>query len=176
MKLSPPPTIPLFLSTIFFTDSYTGNAIFTYTNCVSTIEAKRNKNHANLASTMDHSITKASSSNSIVTSPHAHNSEKATPGRYTCYDAGTFLAVYIVLATTGTIDVASEAFDQSEKMSKAHQHIEITDAHEKLARRPSRKVRRSAGEDQDGEKKKKGQMRSRIGEWLEKAVRNLKAE
>ena len=124
---------------------------------------------------MDHSITQASSSNNSVTSPHVYSPEKATSGRYTCYDAGTFLALYIVLATTGTIDVASEAFEQSEKMSKAHQHIEITDAHEKLARRPSRKLRHSAGGDQDGGKEK-GQMRSRIGEWLERVVRNLKAE
>ena len=70
------------------------------------------------------------------------------------------------------MNVASEAFEQSEKVSKAHQNIEITDAHGKLARRPSRKVRRGTGEGQGDEKKKKG---TRIGKWLEKIVRNLKA-
>lgn len=71
------------------------------------------------------------------------------------------------------VDDASEAFEQSEKLSKAHQNIEITDAHEKLATRPRRKV--STGEDQAGQKKK-GRRRPRISSWLEEVLRNSKAE
>ncbi|CAF9924239.1 MAG: hypothetical protein ALECFALPRED_002714 [Alectoria fallacina] len=121
---------------------------------------------------MDHSIIHSSASNTSVPCTHVYGSENATPGRYTCYDAGTFLALYIVLATTCTVNVASEAFERSEKVSKAHQNIEITDAHGKLARRPGWKVRRGTGEGQ-GDEEKKG---TRIGKWLEKIGRNLKAE
>lgn len=124
---------------------------------------------------MDHSITQGSAPDTRVTSTHIYSPGNATPGRYTCYDTGTFLALYIVLATTCTVDVASEAFEQSENVSKAHPNIEITDAHAGLARRRSRKVRRGIGEKHASEKKK-GQMRSRIGELLKKVLENLKAE
>ena len=124
---------------------------------------------------MDHSIAQASVYNTSVTSTHIYNSDNTTHVKYTCYDTATFLALYIILGTTCTIDVASEAFEQSEKVSKAHKNIEITDAHKNLTRRPSREVRCGTSEDQAGEKKMR-QMRSRIGEWLEKVVRNLKAE
>ena len=113
---------------------------------------------------MNHSQSQGSASDDL-------NPENGTPGRYTCYDTGTFLALYIVLGTTCTVDIASEAFEQSEKMSRAHPRIQITDAHEKLARRPSRKERRGTAEDQAAEKGK-GRMRK----WLEKVVRNLEAE
>ena len=124
---------------------------------------------------MGHSITQAPVYNTSVTSTHIYNPDNTTPGRYTCYDTATFLALYIILGTTCTINVASEAFEQSEKVSKAHKNIEITDAHEKLARRPNRGVRYGSGKDEAG-KKKMRQIRSRIGEWLEKVVRKLKAE
>lgn len=102
---------------------------------------------------MDHSITQESTSNPSVSSTQIQNPENAKPGRYTCYDTGIFLSLYIVLATTSTVNVASEAFEQSEKVAKAHQTIEITDAHRELARRPSRKTG-CKGEYQAGEKKK----------------------
>ena len=123
---------------------------------------------------MDLSITQGSTPNPSVSSPQIHNSENATPARYTCYDTGIFLSLYIVLAITSTLNVASEAFEQSEKVAKAQQTIEITDAHRKLARRPSRRRGRK-GDYQAGEKKK-GRMTSRIGKLLGKAVQNLKAE
>ena len=124
---------------------------------------------------MDHSITQRSTPNPSVSSTQIHNSENATPGRYTCYDTGIFLSLYIILATTSTVNVASEAFEQSEKVVKAHQSIEITDAHRDLARRSTRRTRRGTGESQAGEKKK-GRMTSRIGKILGKVVGNLKVE
>lgn len=123
---------------------------------------------------MNYSTTQDSDSNTSVASTHIYSSENATPGRYTCYDTGTFLALYIVLATTCTVDAASEAFEQSEKVSKAHPNIEITNAHAKLAKRRSRHIRRDTDKNQAGEKK--GRMRSRISKWLEKVVQNLYAE
>lgn len=123
---------------------------------------------------MDHSITQGSTSNTPVPSTHIPGSENTTSGRYTCYDTGIFLALYIILATTCTVDLASEAFEQSEKVLKAHQSIEITDAHRELAKRPGRKARRGAGGDQAGEKKM-GRMRRRIGKLLER-IMNRKAE
>lgn len=174
LKLATYPIIPLFLSSNLFSYSSTGVQSLKLTNRVSTIEPKQHQNHANLVSKMDHSTTQGSASNTSVTSIHICNSENGPPGRYTCYDIGTFLALYIVLGTTCTVDVAGEAYEQSEKASKAHQNVEITDAHVKMARRPGRKVRRDTGENQAGEKG--ADEISRIGKWLEKVVRNLKAE
>lgn len=137
-----------------------------YTNCVST------GSHF-LVSAMDHS--KGSTPNPSVSSTQIHNSENATPGRYTCYDTGIFLSLYIVLATTSTVNVASEAFEQSEKVVNAQQSIEITDAHRELARRPIQKTSRGIGDDQAGEKMKR-RMTSRIGKILGKVAGNLKVE
>lgn len=125
---------------------------------------------------MDYSTTQGSTSNTSAPSAHTHSSENATPARYTCYDTATFLALIIVVATTRTVDVADEAFEQAEKESKAHRSIEITNAHHQLARRPSRKVRRCTGADQAGAEKRNGRMRSHIGKWLDKVVQSLKAE
>lgn len=108
---------------------------------------------------MDHSLTQGSTSDPPVSPTETPTSENAAPGRYTCYDTGIFLSLYIILATTSTVNVASEAFEQSEKVAKAHQSIEITDSHRALAKRPGRKARRGTGDDQAGEKKK-GRMRS----------------
>ena len=118
---------------------------------------------------MDPSITQSSASNDSVTS-----TPDATPARYTCYDTGTFLALYIALATSGTVELARDAFEQSENVSKAHPTIEVTDAHVKLATRHSRKVKRGTGED-EAEEKTDG-MRYRIGKWLQEIMRDLKAE
>ena len=101
--------------------------------------------------------------------------EDTTPGRYTCYDTGTFLALYIILATTSTVDAASQAFEQSEKLLKAHQKIEITDAHAALVRHPSSNVGRTRSEEQAG-KEENGRMGSRFCSKVKKLVQNLKGE
>ena len=71
--------------------------------------------------------------------------------------------------------MASEAFERSEQVSKAHPNMEITDAHMELARNPSLKVRRGTTEGQADEKKEE-RMKFRVGNWLKKVVRNLKAD
>lgn len=115
---------------------------------------------------MAHSNTQVSTSNASTQSTKVQASEDGTPGRYTCYDTGSFLALYIVLATTSTLDAASEAFEQGENVSKAHQKIQITDAHVGLARRPSSKGR--GPEQADG--KVKGRMGLRVGGLIKKVV------
>ena len=114
---------------------------------------------------MDSPLTQQSTSNPSVPPTQIHTSKHATSGRYTCYDTGIFLSLYIVLATTSTVNVASEAFEQGEKVAKAHHSIEITDSHRALTRRPSHRARRGIVEDQAGEKRK-GRMRSPIDKWL----------
>lgn len=59
-------------------------------------------------------------------------------------------------------------------MSKAHEKIEITDAHGKLARGPSRRATRGTRENQASEKE--GRMISPFGKWLGRVVSNLKAK
>ena len=68
--------------------------------------------------------------------------------------------------------MADEAFEHGEAASRAHGSIEITDAHERLARRASRKGRRGTGEDE----KKDGRMRACVGRWLERVVRRVRGE
>ena len=110
-----------------------------------------------------------------VTSTRLGFHEDMTPGRYTCYDTGTFLALYIILATTSTVDAASQAFEQSEKLLKAHRKIEITDAHAALARYPISTLGRTGSEEQAG-KVENGRMGSRFRSKVKKLVRNLKGE
>lgn len=81
-----------------------------------------------------------------------------------------------MLATTSTVNVAGEAFEQSENSSKAHPSIEITDAHAGLAGGAGAKVRRSRSEERgDGEVKVKGKgkgrMGSRVGGLMKRVVR-----
>lgn len=79
-----------------------------------------------------------------------------------------------MLATTCTVNVASEAFEQSENLLKAHPSIEITDAHAGLAGGAGAKVRRSRSEERgDGEVKVKGKgrMGSRVGGLMKRVVR-----
>ena len=96
-----------------------------------------------------------------------------TPGRYTCYDTGTFLALFIILATTSTVDAASQAFERSEGLLKAHRKIDITDAHAALARHPSSDLGRPESEDQPG-KGAKGRMGSRFCSKMKRLLQNLK--
>lgn len=121
---------------------------------------------------MSHRNTQDSTSNASMQSTSVHATEDETPGRYTCYDTGIFLALYIVLATTSTVEAAAEAFEQSENVSKAHQKIQITDAHAELTRRPSSKGR--GLEQANG--KVKGRMGLRVGGLIKKVVRDLKGE
>ena len=120
---------------------------------------------------MEPSTGSGSASHASKKSIHVCTSEDATPGRYTCYDIGTFLALNTVLATTCTVDVAKEAFEQSESVSKAHQKIMVTDAHAGLARGSNSKLEHRIRGDQTGEKKE-GRMRSRVGSLMNKVVRN----
>ena len=124
---------------------------------------------------MDQPIVRDFASKASVTSTQLDYHEDTTPGRYTCYDTGTFLALYIILATTSTVDAASQAFEQSEKLLKAHQKIEITDAHAALVRRPSSNVGRNRSEEQAG-KEENGRMGSRFCSKVKKLVQNLKGE
>ena len=167
--------IPLFFSDNLFTHSYTASTIFKHTNIISAIQLKRHQTKIYLVTTMAHSTAQCSTSSASIPSIHVHAAEDTTPGRYTCYDTGIFLALIIVLATTSTVDVASEAFEQSENVSQAHEKIQITDAHVELARRPSLKERRGAGREQvDGNMK--AWMGFRVGVLMKKVVRNLKGE
>ena len=71
-----------------------------------------------------------------------------------------------MLAITTTVNVAGEAFEQSENLSKAHPSIEITDAHAGLARGAGAKVRRSrSAERGDGEVKVNGEGNDGIPSW-----------
>ena len=124
---------------------------------------------------MDQPIVRDFASKASVTSIRLDFHEDMTPGRYTCYDTGTFLALYIILATTRTVDTASQAFEQSEKLLKAHRKIEITDAHAALARHASSKLGRTGSEEQAG-KEVNGWVGSRFCSMLKKLVQNLKDE
>ena len=124
---------------------------------------------------MGQPIVRDFASKASVTSSQLDFHKDTTPGRYTCYDTGTFLALYIILATTSTVDAASQAFEQSEKLVNAHQKIEITDAHAALARRPTSNVGRTGSEEQAG-KEANGRMGSRFCSQVKKLVQKLKGE
>lgn len=121
---------------------------------------------------MAHSNTQDSTSNASMQSTNVQPTKGGTPGRYTCYDIGIFLALNIVLATTSTVDAAAEAFEQSENVSKAHQKIQITDAHVGLTRRPSLK----GGGPEQADGKVKRRMGLRVGGSIKRVVRDLKGE
>ena len=125
---------------------------------------------------MDQPVVRDFASKASVTSTQLNFHEDTTPpGRYTCYHTGTFLALYIILATTSTVDAASQAFEHSENVLKAHQKIEITDAHAALARHPSSNLGRTESEDQAG-KGENVRMGFRFCSKVKKLVQNLKGE
>ena len=124
---------------------------------------------------MDQPIVRDFASKPSVTSTQLDFQEDTTPGRYTCYDTNTFLALYIILATTSTLDAASQAFEQGEKLLKAHRKIEITDAHAALARHPSSNLGRTGSGEQAGEEGN-GRIRSRFWSKVMKLVHSLKVE
>ena len=124
---------------------------------------------------MDQPIVRDFASKASVTSTQLNFHEDTTPGKYTCYDTGTFLALYIILATTSTVDAASQAFEHSENVLKAHQKIEITDAHAALTRHPSSNLGRTKSKEQAG-KEENRRMGSRFCSKVKKLVQNLKGE
>ena len=124
---------------------------------------------------MDQPIVRDFAPKAATTSTQHKFHEETTPGRYTCYDTGTFLALVIILATTNTVDAASQAFEQSENVLKAHQKIEITDAHAALARYPSSNLERTESE-KEAAMEENGRMGSRFCSKVKKLVQNLKGE
>ena len=124
---------------------------------------------------MDQPIVRDFAPKASATSTQLDFHEDTTPGRYTCYDTGTFPALFIILATTRTVDAASQAFEHSENVLKAHKKIEITDAHAALARHPGSNLGRTESEEQAG-KEENGRMGSRFCSKVKKLLQNLKGE
>ena len=166
-------TFSIFTSLSAF--SSTVSAISIYIYIISAIQINQNRSRPYLILAMNQPIVRDFASSPSATSTHVQIHEDTTPGRYTCYDIGTFLALYLILATTRTVDAASEAFEQSEDVLKAHPKIEITDAHAALVRRLSSNVRHHRSEEQSGEREKK-RMGSRFGSKVKKLVQDLKGE